>query len=311
MQALIAHSRLYMVSVLGILSCWSVLQADEPKGPLSGFAVARKWSDKSGKFKVQAKLKFANRDEVQLQKDDDKVVTVPFAKLSEPDQAFVDSFLSRVGRHLMVGAVAYDVEKGVPMWTYQSNPTARTTLGSYLITAFGDEKESTATIFRIPHEEAIRASADVDPAKIFAIVPGDSISVQYELKGVSPEQRQSIQQSTESKIQELGWRLSPNSPNKMLITVEQGKPEEADYYTHSGFGPGPMFSPFGGPPPNAGPPIKVQFVPWNHSLAISVNGETLFNAAYQRGAVSIPPHLMKAEYRNGLGQSTIDARGMH
>ena len=89
MQALIAHSRPYMVSALGILFCWSVLQADEPKGPLSGFAVARQWSDKSGKFKVQAKMKFANTDEVQLQKDDEKVVTVPFAKLSEPDQAYL------------------------------------------------------------------------------------------------------------------------------------------------------------------------------------------------------------------------------
>lgn len=241
-----------------------------------------------------------------------------------------------VGRHLMVGAIAYDVERGVPVWTYEGNPSARATLGSYLISAFGGDKESTATVFRIPHEEAIRASSSVDPSKIYSIVPGDSVSVQYELNGVAPDQRQAIQQAVESKINELGWRVSPNSSNQMVVKVEQGKQAEAEYYTHNGFGPVPIFAP---PGFGSGPPIKVQYVPWNHTISIQSNGRQVFTAQYQRGApnnletkdgestqqavtrfcqpnadyfknASIPPHMLKAEYQGGMGKSTMDAQGM-
>lgn len=144
-------------------------------------------------------------------------------------------------------------------------------------------------------------------------------------------------QAVESKINELGWRVSPNSSNQMVVKVEQGKQAEAEYYTHNGFGPVPIFTP---PGFGSGPPIKVQYVPWNHTISIQSNGRQVFTAQYQRGApnnletkdgestqqavtrfcqpnadyfknASIPPHMLKAEYQGGMGKSTMDAQGMH
>ena len=84
------------LSILGLLALITApiaVLSDEPEGALAGFAIPREWSDTSGKFKVQAKLKFATLAEIQLLKDDGKTIKVPFEKLSAADQAFVQSFL--------------------------------------------------------------------------------------------------------------------------------------------------------------------------------------------------------------------------
>lgn len=244
-----------------------------------------------------------------------------------------------VGNQLMVGSIAYDAQSGVPLWTYQSNPAARTTLGSYLISAFGNDNESSVTLFRIPHEEAVRAGASVDPKTIYAIVPGDAVAVRYQLGNLASDVQQAVRQSMEAKIQELGWVLQPQAANTIDVAITQGKQEEAEYFNYQGFGPGSMFAPPGFGRAN-GPGTKVQYTPWNHSITIQTAGKTIFTSQYQRGAphnletkdgestqqgvtrfcqpfpaffktAAIPPHLLKIEYQGGLGKSTIDASGMH
>lgn len=73
----------------------SSVDAGEPKGPLSGFALQRTWSDMSGKFRVKATLEFADRTNVKLLKADGLSVTVPLDRLSQSDQRFVKGFLRR------------------------------------------------------------------------------------------------------------------------------------------------------------------------------------------------------------------------
>lgn len=72
----------------------SNLRAGEPRGPLASFGEKRSYSDKSGKFKIEGKLKFADENEAQILKADGKVVTVPFDKLSTKDALFIKAFLS-------------------------------------------------------------------------------------------------------------------------------------------------------------------------------------------------------------------------
>lgn len=66
--------------------------AGEPKGPLASFGEKRTFSDKSGKFKIEGKLKFADAKAAQILKPDGKVVTVPFDKLSPADGQIVPEF---------------------------------------------------------------------------------------------------------------------------------------------------------------------------------------------------------------------------
>jgi hypothetical protein len=66
---------------------------DTPSGATLAFGKLRQWSDVSRKFKIKAKLASADKQTIQLEKEDGNMVAVPFEKLSEADQAFIESFL--------------------------------------------------------------------------------------------------------------------------------------------------------------------------------------------------------------------------
>lgn len=51
---------------------------------------AREWSDSTGKFKIEADLLDATAESVQLKKPSGEEVVVPLARLSKPDQEFVE-----------------------------------------------------------------------------------------------------------------------------------------------------------------------------------------------------------------------------
>ncbi len=247
------------------------------------------------------------------------------------------SGLHWVGKYLMVGSVLYDTERGMPLWTYEGGATGRAALGSYLFSAFGRDKESIANVIRIPHEEAIRSAEQVDPETIFAIVPGDSVSVQFELGSAPANVQSEIRAAVESKLSELGWQLASSSSNVIQIGLEQGEEEESEYYERRGVGP--FFAPPGFGPRPSGPSIKVKFRPWTHTASIAVGGKEVFKTSYTRTSpnnlrrkdgestqqavlrhcqpspdyfsnLAVPPHLLKQEYQGGLGKSKIEPNGL-
>ncbi|WP_425616944.1 redoxin domain-containing protein [Anatilimnocola sp. NA78] len=59
--------------------------------PTAQRAVARLWSDVSGKFKIQAELVSYDKETVRLKKADGNEIAVPRSRLSAADQAFLDS----------------------------------------------------------------------------------------------------------------------------------------------------------------------------------------------------------------------------
>ena len=56
--------------------------------------LAREWSDSSGKFKIVADLVDASANSVRLKKPEGQIVTVPLARLGQPDQDFVAKALA-------------------------------------------------------------------------------------------------------------------------------------------------------------------------------------------------------------------------
>ncbi len=251
-----------------------------------------------------------------------------------------DTTIRWFGNHLLVGSVLYDIERAVPMWTYAGNPTGSATLGDYMFAAFGGEKQSSVAVYRIPHPEAIRAADEIDPATAYAIKPGDSVSVLYDLGSIPADLQTEIRDAVAGKINVAGWKLSPNSTNAITVRVEQGKQEEAEYFTQSGFGPMPFFAPpgFGGRRPT-GPSETVKYTPWTHSFSIHSETKQVFMSTFVRSApqnlqskdnestqesvsricqpsaslfsnLVLPPYLLKAEYQGGLGKSTLSAEGL-
>jgi len=240
------------------------------------------------------------------------------------------------GKYLMVGDVVYDVDREMPIWTYQ-RPGAHTIHANLMVGGIGEKSGSTIVVQDIPHEDAIRAAQDVDPKAIYALVPGDRVRVTMNISDAPANVQQEIQATVKAKIAELGW-IEANDANTLIeISLKRGEQDSVDYYTQRGFGP--IFAPpgFGGRP--SGPAEKVTFTPWTHSIAITSGGTALYNAGYTRSApqnlqtkegestqatvskyvqpdpkyfanVKIPPYLLKAEYRDGLGKSSLTARGL-
>jgi WD40 repeat protein len=254
--------------------------------------------------------------------------------VSEPRE---DAPLRWLGKYLMVGAVVYDVDRGLPIWTYEGSPSGTSSIGSHLICGFGGEKSSSITVTRIPHDEAIASAASIDPTRIYAIRPGDSVSIEYKLGSTSTEVQQQIKQSLEKKLKDLGWSLANVSRNKVVIEIEQGKQEEADYYTSYSMGP-LIPLPRGLGPRPSGPSEKVTYTPYLQKITITADGAQVYFASENRTApdglrtkdgestqaavnrhcqpnakyfenVPIPPHLCKAEYQGGLGKSKLEATG--
>ena len=247
--------------------------------------------------------------------------------------------LAWVRKHLMVGSVVYDLERGMPLWTYESGSSGRAALGDYLISAFGRDNDSVANVIRIPHDEAIRSAQQVDPEAIFAIVPGDRVAVRYDFGATPAKSQADVRKALEAKIRDLGWTLADGGDNVIEIKIEQGDQEEVEYFERRGFGPIPFSPPpgFGGRP--SGPSIKVQFRPWTHTVTITAGGQQVFRSAFKRSApdnlrredgestqqavlricqpspdyffrLAIPPHLLKSEYQGGLGRSRIEPNGL-
>ncbi len=248
-----------------------------------------------------------------------------------------DASLSWVGKHLLVGSVVYDVDRGLPLWTYEGNPTSRSTVGAYLVCGFGEEKSSSLTIQRIPHAAALAAAADVDPTSIYAIQPGDAVSVDYRFGTTPAEARADIRRLVAAKLDKMGWKTSANASNTLLVELEQGPQETAEYYTRKGFGPFLPPPGFGRPP--SGPMETVSFTPWTHKLTITAGGAQVYQASQIWGApdglqtkegestqaavtrlcqptpayfeyLPIPPHLLKTEFQGGLGKSKLEANGL-
>ncbi|MGN6543453.1 MAG: SHD1 domain-containing protein, partial [Aureliella sp.] len=74
----------------------SVLDLTEPTQPSQsgssaeeGQSVVRTWTDKTGKFKVEAKLESFDGNSVKLKRRDGSVLDVPVASLSEADQQYL------------------------------------------------------------------------------------------------------------------------------------------------------------------------------------------------------------------------------
>lgn len=239
-----------------------------------------------------------------------------------------------VGKHMLVGKVLYDVEKSVPMWTYETRANSQTSLSDYVFSAFGGDKESTVVISRLPHAQAVQAIAGVDPSAIYAVRPGDPVKVSYDFGAAPPAVQQEIESVIEKKLSDIGWTKSDSGPIELIVSMELGDQETIEYFETNGIG----FMPISMRRPT-GPSTKVTVRPWTQKLQIKGNGDQLFlntvvrkapqslsrekNESVQAAAsrhctpspasfarIPIPPYLLKSQYQGGVGKSTISAKGL-
>lgn len=239
------------------------------------------------------------------------------------------------GEHLMVDKTLYDVARGMPLWTYESRASSQTIYGGLLISAFGEERETTLNILPIPHPGAMEIAAEVDPATMYALAPGGKIRVTLDPGGVADDIRQQLEAGIQEKLEKQGWTYDPEAKIVMDVSLKRGERKEEEYQIRRSFTP---FAPpgFGLP---TGQTEKVSYQPWIHSVVIRTDEQKLYTGGHTVGApyglqidegqtaqskvdqhikpnpkflqtTSIPPYILKPEYQNGMGKSTITAVGV-
>ena len=248
-----------------------------------------------------------------------------------------DTLLNWVGKHLLVGSVVYDVDRGLPLWTYEGEPTSRSTVGSYLVCGFGGEKSSSLTIQRVPHAGVLAEAASVDRENIYALRPGDAVKVDYTFNTTPADAQVEIRSAVEGKLKKLGWKISRNAPNALLVELQEGQPGTVEYRSRklsSSIQPAPVVR-----PSPSDVTETVNFIPWTHKVSIMADGALVYQSTHVRTPYSgllvregestqsavtkycqpspdyfaqlpIPPQLLKLEFQGGLGKSKLTANGL-
>ncbi len=229
-------------------------------------------------------------------------------------------------------SLVIDVERGLPMWTYEGNTTSRAIWGNQLYAVFAD-KESTLVSFKIPQPAAEREAAKMHRESMLAVKKGSTISLTSDLNGLTPEQQKEAQLAVANNLTSLGYKVATGTPVQVHLSLKQGERQESEYGESNSPFPFPTFGRF------SGPTQKVSYQPWIHTIVVKLGKEEIFRSEQQVTSpgsvqlkegesiqqavdryikpnveffksVTLPAEMLKPEYRQGLGKSQITPAGI-
>jgi hypothetical protein len=238
---------------------------------------------------------------------------------------------------LLNNKLLIDAVKGIPVWTYNiQNPQDTAVFGGKLFSLFAGENGGTLVAYALPHLDVGELAATKSANSIYCIQPGSSFRLTARWSGMSPEEQKACEAAVEEQLVSLGWVMDSGSENEVVISLEQGEVQEADYYSSDGrFGP--VGFGFGRP---TGPSTHIAERPWKHSIVIKHQGTDVHQAGYTLGLPSnvqlkegettpqaiqrlmkpspgffkntkYPQKILKPEFQGGFGKSTITAAGVN
>jgi len=284
----------------------------------------------------QVAVKLWDKLVIYSMEDGSHVKTIPVADTG-------DSELTWIGDYVLLKETLYDIERSLPLWTYNTRASAKQFYSNRAIACFGDKEASQLTITTLPHDTALRSAETVDPKSLYVMSPGSAARVNFQFANVSQEDQRQVEEAVAAKLKETGW-VQDNAADVVLeVSVKEGDEKEEEYYTEKSRTLGgvvlpPRPRPFGGQP--SGPTEKVKYRPWVHSFQLKRGNDVLFNSAYTRGAptnfrteegesiqskvleyihpdpqwfgrIRIPPHILKPDLKEGLGKSNLTASGLN
>ncbi len=252
-----------------------------------------------------------------------------------------DGELEWVGNYVKLKDTLYDIERSLPLWTYNTRASAKQIYDDRMFACFGDKQTSQLTITTLPHPSAIRSADSIDPKSIYVMSPGSAVRVNYQFTNLSAEDQRSVEEAVSTKLQENNWKNDNSASVVLEVTVREGDEQEEEYHTEKARTLGGMVlppRPFGAR--RGGPTEKVKFRPWVHSFVLKDGNDVLFKSEYSRGAPSsfqseedesiqtavlkhihpdpkwfgrlkTPPYILKSTVRDGLGKSNLTASGLN
>lgn len=135
-----------------------------------------------------------------------------------------------------------DLERRIVLWSYRCDAKWSTSRsygtiagGFWYALTSDDRKERGLFQVVIPHEDALRTAAGLNPEEMLALRPGSQVTLQMAAQG-SPADQQKATQDLTDQLQRIGMTVVGNSKLILHATTETGKTEQV---TYSSFGATP------------------------------------------------------------------------
>ncbi|MDO4576175.1 MAG: SHD1 domain-containing protein [Planctomycetia bacterium] len=193
---------------------------------------------------------------------------------------------------LLVGAVLFDLESGVPLFDYCFRPRTPLAYGHGLVwtvlrTGFREKRVDQVLGLTLPHTQAVEAMKKIDLPTQFALYPGAKVKLTIETNGFADEKE--IRDKLTERFTERKITFSDDAPVEVILRyADTGKEEEVSYaQARSRYG-------FAVPRPSRGrfreqPLGTMKLKVYEQSLEIVENGKTLWKNTFQ----AIAPNRVK------------------
>lgn len=172
------------------------------------------------------------------------------------------------GYMLLNGGSLVDLQRRIVLWQYSGGSEVGAEVnGRHLFVAKGSDQTGTLVHTPLPHGDAKRLAATLDPDSLLAVKPGAQVSVRIAV-AMTPQEQQQIYQALVKRLTGNGIKIVENSNVILHATTEQGKTETVEYRTIGrGFGT-----------ESATVTQQIQ------KLTFTENGKTLWQAVQVKGA---------------------------
>jgi hypothetical protein len=194
------------------------------------------------------------------------------------------------GGHLLAGGgTLIDLERRLVLWKYSRGASSGGErfgeLGGWFWHILSDRASKQRALLAtvIPHDDALRMAASIDPEQVLAVRPGATFSLDLRVQG-TPDDQQLVQQALAARLAAAGMTAGSGGALVLQATTETGQTKEVSYRTFGRLDRTPE---------------KATVTEQISRLRILENGRTLWESS----VTSLPPmHLQMKE-----GQSLQDA----
>ncbi len=234
-----------------------------------------------------------------------------------------------------------DVEKGMPVWSYEiQGANATAVFGGQLYALFASDKGGSIVACHLPHFSMDDIGRKADAKDLYVLGPGSKFRIDTNFHGMTPDEQRGCRSAIADNLTKMGWVEDNGATNEVRLGLVQGEREETEYVESRhpfGFGvPIPSFHPFGR---SSGPTTKATAIPWHHTIVVLAGGTEVYRTEITVGTpgsaqlkegetvqqaidrtcqpspsfftmAQIPKRIMKPEFRDGFGRSKITDKGI-
>jgi hypothetical protein len=151
------------------------------------------------------------------------IVETPSQRIDWTDKNYV----------LVDGQWLVDLDRRIVLWQYEGHsPELSATVGdAYLYFAEQGNMRGLMPL-ALPHAEAKKVAAGLDPDRLLAVKPGVKVSIEVN-SPIAADQQQKVIDALSQRLQSQGLEVEPNQPIKLVASTSTGKSQEIAY---RGFG---------------------------------------------------------------------------